>query len=135
MEDDFDGQFGVLQSRYGGTGARRALTAQHTLTPGGLEYQLHCLSCGHRNGVVLEWPELILAGEGLIPPGWAHDPSTRALVPQVPCILCNNREGPGLAIRVFPNECQRAVQAGLQNRYIQPQQVHELLARVRGQAR
>jgi len=128
---DYD-ELGILGSTKFGGGARRAFSVEHELTREGAQFKTHCTGCGAYNGIMIEWPELIVAAEGLCPANWAYDASAGALVPRLVCFACNNKHGPGLAVHIFPSECRKFVQAGLMAGHIQPAHVAATLAAARG---
>jgi len=130
------GQQGVLA----GDGFQHMETIQSKVTPGpngqpspGYTFELHCINCSTKNGVMVSWLELVDLSAGAIPmdpdlrrPWLLND---RKATPPCSCGRC----GKALAVYMTPDEAQRYVRTGIQIGAIQEALVMQRVHAIRNQ--
>lgn len=95
-------------------------------TQAGVKVRLDCTSCGAPNVMTIEWPEAIIISVGAIPPGWKYDQGY--IRPEIGCAQCRRLLSPG----VTPSEAERWVKAGINARFVNPQQAQAIATKARG---
>lgn len=111
-DDDLPGGYGAL-----GGGAAEGLDRVVTkVTPPGLSSTISCWNCGRKNGIDLDWKEIITGSLGFLPPNWDVDKKTGTLFPVCGCTGsgCNRQ----IKIGYTPQELKRCVQTGIEQNFI-----------------
>ena len=104
----------------------------------GFDFHVHCTNCGSRNTITLKWPELIVAGCGLVPvdvdSGIPWVSQGGFLYPPVVCGCHTN-----LIVPLTPDKANRFIQTGISMRRLDPNQVEQhrraAIARAQSQRR
>src|SRR5690606_9981256 len=107
-------------------GAPHDVQSRRTFTQAGVKVRLDCTSCGAPNVMTIEWPEAIIISVGAIPPGWKYDQGY--IRPEIGCAQCRRLLSPG----VTPSEAERWVKAGINARFVNPQQAQAIATKARG---
>jgi len=91
----------------------------------GFDYQLRCDHCGRSLVVSVPWSELIIMGQGMLPPNneWKHDARNGCFVPQQGCSHC----GDVIRLGITPDECNRNLSAGIAARKISREQIQRYI--------
>ena len=94
----------------------------------GYDNQLRCDHCGRTLVVSIPWSELIIMGQGLLPPNnsWQHDGHNGCFVPKTPCPHC----GDSIRLGVTPDECNRNLTSGIAARKITREQIQAYLQQI-----
>lgn len=94
-------------------------------TQAGVQIKLDCESCGTPNILTVEWPEAIIISVGAIPRGWEYDQGY--IRPKSGCAHCRRLVSPGIT----PGEAERWVKAGINARFVDPQQAQAIALNAR----
>lgn len=130
MDDYQDEGFGAL----GGMGADAVDRVTTGIDPktGALTSRTACGRCNTPNVIHVDWGEAITVGEGYIPPRWKGDRETGTIYPYIACANANCRYE--IKVGYYPHEMKGYVSNALGRRIIQPQQVQQVIAALRGGA-
>jgi hypothetical protein len=92
----------------------------------GFDYQIRCDKCGRTLVVQVPWGELIIMGQGALPPNnqWRHDASNGCFVPTTGC----PRDGDDIRLGITPDECNRNLNSGIAANKITRQAIQQFLA-------
>jgi hypothetical protein len=82
----------------------------------GFDHQLRCDHCGYTLVVGIPWAELIIMGQGVLPPNneWQHDGRNGCFRPNKGCPHC----GDAIRLGITPDECNRNLSSGIAARKI-----------------
>lgn len=117
----------VSQFGFGGLGGEGADMHQKTTARparDGVKISLSCDNCGAPNILTVEWPEAVVISSGNLPPGWKLDGGY--VRPEVGCASCRRLVTPGMT----PSEAKRWVEAGINARFVSPQEANAIIQRV-----
>src|SRR5690606_11011146 len=95
-------------------------------TQAGVTVRLDCPPCGPPNVMTIEWPEAIITSVGAIPPGRKYDQGY--IRPEIGCAPCRPLLPPGAT----PSGAERWVKAGINARFVNPQQAQAIATKARG---
>lgn len=104
----------------GGAGAEAHARTSARPVKEGVKVSCNCDSCGAPNLFIIAWPEAIILSTGRLPKGWKVDQGY--IRPELGCVRCNKVLGAG----VTPSESGRWVKAGINARFVNPQQAQAL---------
>lgn len=92
----------------------------------GFDYQIRCDKCGQTLVVQVPWGELIIMGQGALPPNneWKHDGHSGCFVPAQGC----PRDGDPIRLGITPDECNRNLSSGIAARKITREAIQQFLA-------
>jgi len=88
----------------------------------GVVFALKCPDFGHPNGILVEWPALVLLAHQQLPPGWKKTAGGRAY-PHVGCPQCRVL----CTMEVTPDEAGRYVKQGIAAGIVNPQIVQQVM--------
>lgn len=110
--------YGVLA----GEGLEELDSVETEVKPQGVLFKLKCPHFGHPNGILVEWPSLILLANGQLPQNWKKTPSGRAY-PNVGCAKCRVL----CTMEMTPDEAGRYVKQAVSAGIIPRQAVQQVL--------
>jgi hypothetical protein len=108
----------------GGSAVENHHKAKAKPTRDGVKIALDCGTCGSPNIMTVDWQEAVVISQGAIPPNWVYEQGY--IRPEVGCAQCRRLVSPG----VTPDEAKRWVTAAVNARFIAPQQVQQIIARI-----
>lgn len=114
----------IQQFGHGGLAGEGAEAHQKTTArpaQEGVKVSLHCDNCGAPNVVTIEWPEAIVISTGNLPPHWKVEAGH--MRPDLGCAHCRRQ----IPLGVTPSEAERWVKAGINARFVNPQQAQSIV--------
>jgi len=125
-DDDFNNGFGSL----GGEAIEEHNKVRAKVLLEGTEFKLRCDKCNKALVVTAPWGELIVLGQGLLPPNrsWRHDKFNGCFMPNNAC-SCHE----DIRLGITPDECNKHIRSGIAAGFLNGQEVAARVARIQQQ--
>jgi hypothetical protein len=103
------------------------------MTPEGIEVAMNCRNCGRPAKIVIEWPELFVAANGIVPSGWQPSAANGTMYPALTCPKCSERDT--LCPHMTPDEAQRYLRSAASRNLVTQQQLAHWAQQIAPQGR
>lgn len=110
-----------------GLGELSKVSTPFQQTGQGIRAEFQCQNCGSPIGVEADWTELTYIMMKIPPPHWYKDQRAGLMRPEVGCSRC----GEIVSVGLTPQECQKAINAGVEAGFISLQQVNQAVQRIK----